>query len=140
MQLEACLVCDSASDYNGMLCLLGARDTLLAPKAPCVHPHCAIVVRLRFERAEEGNHRIKLVLIDEDGRPVGPHVDNEHFIRVPEERGNTVANLILGMNNLILPRFGVYHFDLLVDGELKCRVPIYLVQVQLPPGRPAATG
>jgi hypothetical protein len=138
MQLEACLICDAASDYHGKLCVLGAFDTLSAPQAPTHHPHCAVVVRMRFERSEEGQHRFWLLLIDEDGRPHGPKIEGKSDIRVPPDRESMVANMILNINGLPLPRFGTYHFDLVVDGDLKARLPLHLLQVFPPGGPPVA--
>ena len=137
MQLEACLICDAASDYQGKLCVLGAFDTLAAPAAPVNQPHCAVVVRMRFQRSEEGKHRVRLMLIDEDGKPVGPRIDGESEIRVLPGRESVVANLILNMNHLVLPAFGTYHFDLVVDGDLKARLPLHVLQATAPSQSPA---
>ena len=133
MQIEACLICDSASDYHGKLCILGAFDSIGAHQAPLVHPHCATVVRLRFERSEEGKHPFRLILIDQDGRPHGPRIDGEVNVVFNPEHETVVTNLILNVNGLQLPRFGVFHFDLIVDGSLKARMPLYVRQVNQMP-------
>ena len=55
---------------DGKLNLLGAFDSFFVNEVPAVHPHCAVVLRLRLERAEAGEHTITLHLIDEDGKHV----------------------------------------------------------------------
>jgi hypothetical protein len=129
MQIEASLICDSASDYQGKLCVLGAFDTIFAPQAPINHAHSAVVVRTRFQRSEEGKHPFRLMLIDEDGNPHGPRIEGEINVGVPPDRESVTANLIMNMNHLILPRFGVYHFDFVIGGDLKARLPLHVVAV-----------
>lgn len=127
------MICDSAADYNnGKLCILGAFDTIGALQAPINHPHCSVVIRSRFERSEEGEHPFRLMLIDQDGKAFGPRIDGKVKITVPPGRESVTANLILNMNHLVLPKFGVYHFDFAVDGSLKARLPLYIVQMQQP--------
>jgi hypothetical protein len=127
MQIEACLICDSASDYQGKLCILGAFDTIWASQAPVVYPHCAVATRLRFQRSEEGKHSVRLVLIDQDGNAVLPPLQADANVVVPPGVESACANLVLGMMPLQLPRFGVYHMDLAVDGDLKMRLPLNIV-------------
>ncbi len=126
MQIEASLICDSASDYQGKLCVLGAFDHIGAQQVPLLHPHCAVVLRVRFERAEEGKHPFRLMLIDQDGQPHGPRIDGEINIGVNPESETSVSNLILNINGLPIPRFGTFHFDFTVDGGLKARIPLYV--------------
>ena len=40
MELLTSVICDSASDYGGKLCILGAFDTVWSTKFPNQHPHC----------------------------------------------------------------------------------------------------
>ena len=71
MDVEAFILCDCATDQQGKLNILGAFDRLYTRKIPAVHPACAVAVRLRFSKFEEGEHTIKINLIDADGNPAG---------------------------------------------------------------------
>jgi hypothetical protein len=129
MNFEASLICDSASEYpQGKLCILGAFDTIGALQAPVKYPHCAVVFRLRFERGEEGKRVIRLVLIDEDGRPVGLQVDGEINVVSNAMAASGALNLILNINDLTLQKFGAYRFDFFINGEHKTSIPLHVVQ------------
>lgn len=127
MQIESSLICDSASDYNGKLCVLGAFDTIWAPQAPINYPHCSVVVRVRFERSEEGQHKFVLLLIDADGNPHGPKLEGQANIVVPAGFDSVALNLILDINGLPLPRFDSYSFDFAVDGQQRASMPLRFV-------------
>ena len=45
MTIQIATLCDSASDYSGKLCILGAFDNLCSREFPVTHPACALVVR-----------------------------------------------------------------------------------------------
>ena len=54
MEVLTALIADSASDYQGKLCVLGSFDTICARQYPAVHPHCSIALRLLFRTGDEG--------------------------------------------------------------------------------------
>ena len=58
MDVQIAALCDSAVDYSGKLCLLGAFDSIYVQRFPAVHPHCSIALRLVFNQAEEGRHQL----------------------------------------------------------------------------------
>ena len=128
MQIEAFLLADSASDYQGKLCLLGAFDTIGAKQLPITHRHAAVVLRLRFDQIEQGKHTVKLVLIDEDGKSL-VDLDGEVNVGFPTERDSAAVNLLLNMNDLKFAAFGTYNFDLAIDGQLRARLPLYVVKI-----------
>ncbi|OUC09496.1 hypothetical protein RY27_02520, partial [Litorilinea aerophila] len=61
MQLEILTFCDAATEYGGRLNILGATDSLLVPALPFRYPHCAIVMRFRVSRIEEGDHTVRIM-------------------------------------------------------------------------------
>lgn len=128
MQIDACLLCDSASDYQGKLCVLGAFDSLALPQVPAMLLHTALVLRIRFERSEQGNHPFRLTMIDADGKPIGPNLQGElHVLAPPPGIDTTVQNLILNMNGLPLPRYGSYEFNFVLDGRQVIAVPLNII-------------
>lgn len=77
MQLEILTLCDAAADYQNKLSLLGAFDTVTAPSFPATHPQCAIALRLRFTRIEEGTHSLRIHVVDQDGALIMPSLDGQ---------------------------------------------------------------
>ena len=70
MNIEAFLLCDAATDQQAKLNILGAFDIVFAKKVPAIHPACAVALRIRFQKIEEGNHSIRIYIIDEDGKGI----------------------------------------------------------------------
>jgi hypothetical protein len=136
MNIEAFLLCDAATDSHGKLNLLGAFDSFFVNEVPAVHPHCAVVLRLRLERAEQGEHSITLHLIDEDGKHVMQPLEGR--LRVHGTASATAtSNLILNMQGLKLARFGELAFHLQIDGKPAGSLPLYIrkLPAQPAPGR-----
>ena len=70
MKIEIFTLCDAATtDAGGKLNILGSFDRLYAVQAPITHPQCALAIKLRFERVEEGakSIRIQLGTVASDG-------------------------------------------------------------------------
>ncbi|HEX9785928.1 MAG TPA: hypothetical protein VGA56_24780 [Opitutaceae bacterium] len=132
MKVEVFALCDAAVDYGGKLSLLGAFDGIHAHQTPVVHPQCAIALRIRVARAEEGKHQIVLNFIDADGRNVMPSVNGNFEVRMPPERDSIAVNLVLNIHQLRFERFDEYAVDLSIDNRQEASLP--LVVVQRPPG------
>lgn len=131
MNIEAFLLCDAATDSQGKLNVLGAFDSFFVGEVPAAHPHCAVVLRLRLERAEQGEHTITLHLIDEDGQHVMKPLEGR--LRVHGTASTTAtSNLILNMQGLKLPRFGEMAFHLQIDGKPVASLPLYIRRMAPP--------
>ena len=131
MNIEAFLICDAATDSQGKLNLLGAFDTIYLTDVPAVHPQCAIVLRLRLDRSQHGEHAITLHLIDEDGQHVIKPLDGR--FRVGGGTGATAtSNLILNLQGLQLKRFGELAFHLHIDGKAMASLPLYIRKITPP--------
>jgi hypothetical protein len=133
MDVEAFLLCDAATEQQGKLNVLGAFDSIFAKKVPTVHPACAIAARLRFSKVEQGEHAVKISVIDEDGKEVVPKLEGKVSVRVGpaspaggDEANSAVINLILNFQRLKLPEYGEYRVDLAVDGEQKASLPLFV--------------
>lgn len=124
MDVEAFLLCDCATDSQGKLNVLGAFDTLFAGKMPAVHPACTIAARMRFARVEEGEHRVRINVIDEDGRAVGPKLEDVISVRVRENENSSACNIILNIQGLKLENYGEYRVDLAIDGRQEASLPL----------------
>lgn len=139
MKLEVFALCDAAVDYAGKLSLLGAFDGIFAREAPVLHPQCAIALRLRVARVEEGKHHLVLNFIDADGRLVMPSVNANFEVRIPPDRESIAVNLVLNIHQLRFERFGEHAVDLAVDGRQEGSLPLMVVQRSggAPPPPPA---
>ncbi|MBL0058748.1 MAG: hypothetical protein IPP35_06510 [Elusimicrobia bacterium] len=136
MNIEVFALCDAATEGGGKLNLLGAFDVILASQLPLAHPSCAVALRIRFKRIEAGPHRIKVNVVDEDGRSNVPAFETSIDIRPTEGDESAVANLILNFQQLRFEKFGRYSIDLAVDGRQEGSLPLYVRAVPAPSERP----
>ena len=134
MKIEVFSLCDAAVDYGGKLSLLGAFDGIFAREAPVVHPQCAIALRVRVSRAEEGRHEIVINFIDADGHLVMPSVHGGFEVRMPPNRESVAVNLVLNIHQLKFERFDEYAVDLTIDGRQEGSLPLVVVRMAPPPG------
>lgn len=133
VKLEIFTLCDSAIDYGGKLCILGAFDHVRTKEAPHVMPLCAVVARMRFHRIEEGNHTLRVTLADEDGKTIVPNVEAQVAVRFGNKSQSATFNLIMQINGLKLDVFGEYTVDLAVDGVHQGSIPLYFEQAAANP-------
>jgi len=140
MEIETFILCDAATDYMGKLNILGAFDTIRAEKFPVVWPHCALALRIRFSRVEEGEHRVRISFMDADGQAVLPPMEGRVTVKFPPSRSTVATNLVLNMDRLKLSQPGEYSIDLAVDGRQEKSLPLYLRlrEKKSPPGVSAA--
>ncbi|MBN2590000.1 MAG: hypothetical protein JXA96_09065 [Sedimentisphaerales bacterium] len=129
MEVEAFLLCDCATDQQGKLNILGAFDRLYARKIPAIHPACAVAVRLRFSKFEEGEHTMKINFIDADGNSAGPALERAISIQMPENDTSCIRNIILNIQGLRLNKIGEYMFDFAMDGEQQACLPLKVMEV-----------
>jgi hypothetical protein len=129
MDVEAFLLCDCATDQQGKLNILGAFDRLYARKIPAVHPACAVAVRVRFSKFEEGDHKIKINFIDDDGNPAGPALERPISVSVPEGENSAIRNIILNIQGLRLNKAGEYRFDFAINGQQVACLPLKVIEV-----------
>lgn len=127
MKVEIFTLCDAATvDAGGKLNILGSFDRLAARETPVVHPHCALAMKLRFERVEEGQKRIRITFIDSDGVAVMPPAEATAEVKFPGRESSSTISLALNINQLKLPRFGEYAIDLAVDGRHEASTPLFV--------------
>ena len=125
MQLLLATLCDSAADYQGKLCVLGAFDTLCAPQFPVVHPQCSLAVRLLFDPEDSGRHDMSIRLLDEDHQeampPFSPVID---VVFPPGMVPFVTRNLVLNRQRLRIGKPGVYEFAIELDRQPLIRLPL----------------
>lgn len=130
MNIEVFVLCDAATDYQGKLNILGAFDAIWSKELPVVNPHCALALRIRFTKMEEGEHAIRINIVDEDGQPVISPFEAKARINTGEAKNaSTARNMILNLQGLKFQKFGEYSVDLAIDGRHVNSLPLYIHQV-----------
>ena len=130
MKVEIFTLCDAATtDAAGKLNILGSFDRLNAREAPVTHPQCALALKLRFERLEEGQKRIRIAFVDSDGASVMPTLDTTTQVQFRPDDSSATASLVLVIQQLKLPRFGEYSIDLAVDDRHETSIPLLVSPV-----------
>lgn len=132
MDFQVSTLCDFAADYQGKLCVQGAFDTLFARQFPVVHPSCALAIRVCLTPEDEGDHKLGINIVDEDGKSLDaermPIVGDLH-VALPEGASFFTRNLIMNFQGLRFEKTGNYSVDITVDGEIVSRIPLRIVQV-----------
>jgi predicted permease len=131
MKVELFVLCDAATDYQGKLNLLGTFDSIWAKQMPAVHPICAVALRLRFLKIEEGEHKIKISIVDGDGKAVVRPVEaNVNILFKNTPLTSMATNMILNLQGLTFPGYGEYSIDLAIDGRHEASLPLYINQMR----------
>jgi len=125
MKVEIFTLCGAATtDAAGKLNILGSFDRLNATQTPVMHPQCALAIKLRFERVEEGTKSIRIQFVDADGKSVMPTLNTTSQVQFRPSDSTATASLVLVIQQLKLPKFGEYSIDLAVDGHHEGYIPL----------------
>ena len=133
MKLELFVLCDAATVSGGKLNILGAFDTIHSHQFPALHPQCALAIRLRFSRMEEGNHRIRITLVDADGQPVLPPVDGNMQVELGGDEESAAVNFVINIHQLKFETAGGYSVDLSVNERHIASLPLHIKPQPQPP-------
>jgi hypothetical protein len=133
VKVEIFTLCDAATaDAGGKLNILGSFDRIHAATVPVTHPLCALAIKLRFERLEEGTKRVRISFMDSDGKPVMPTLDANTQVAFPPNEHTVTACLVLQIQQMKLPNYGEYSIDLAIDGRIEASVPLFVRPVSGP--------
>jgi hypothetical protein len=133
MTIQVAVLCDSATDYNGKLNLLGTFDTIYAAQMPTQHPQCSIAIRIAFDRDEEGRHTLLVNFVDEDGQPVMKSVQIPVQVDFPPDATFISRNMVVNILQLTFSRAGLYSVDLSLDGRPLSSIPLAVKQLARKP-------
>lgn len=132
MNLQAALLCDAATDDHGKLNLLGAFDTICSAQMPVVHPQCAVALRLTFTSGDEGEHQLKLAIVDADGQGLLAPIEVPVTVALPDDTHFGSRNFIFNLQQLRFEAPGLYAVDVMLDGEQAASVPLQVRLLELP--------
>ena len=132
MRVEIFTLCDAATvDAAGKLNILGSFDRLNAATTPVVHPQCALAIKVRFQRIEEGQKRLRVTFIDQDGAAVMPSVEATADVKFPGNDSSVTISLAVNIQQLKLPRIDEeYSIDLAVDDRHEASIPLFVKRPQ----------
>lgn len=129
MTIQLAVLCDAATDYNGKLNILGTFDTIFAQQFPAAHPQCSVALRISFSKMEEGQHALKINLVDEDGKSIMPPVDIPVEIILPGDATFLSRNFVLNIQQLKFSAAGLYAIEIAVDGQHEASIPLAVKQM-----------
>ena len=128
MDIEAFLLCDAATDTHGKLNVLGAFDNIFVKQLPAKHATCAIAARIRFTKSEQGEHKIKINVVNQDGEKIVPTLDGKIGVRIPDHTESVAVNLVLNLHQLEFKSIGRYSIDLSMDDKHIASLPLNVRQ------------
>jgi hypothetical protein len=137
MEVLSAVLCDSAADYNGKLCILGSFDTIGAAQYPCQHPHCSIAIRLLVRDEDAGSHALHIVFIGADGHPLIPLQAlppiNFQVASLAENVFFASRNFVINLQGLPARAPGQCEVRISIDNQLVRTIPFQFIQVQQQP-------
>jgi hypothetical protein len=134
MKVEIFSLCDFATaDASGKLTLVGVFDTVWAREVPATHGLCALAIRIRFNKIEEGLKKFKISFIDSDGNPVMPAMEMQIPVQIPPHLQQATAQVVFLIPQVKFSNFGEYGIDLAVDSRQEMSTPLYVRQLPIIP-------
>jgi hypothetical protein len=126
MRVEIFTLCDAATvDTANKLNILGSFDRLNAKQEPVTHDQCSLVIKLRFERQEQGEKHVRITFLDSKGAPVMPTIEVTIHIKFDSDLSSANVPLIVAIRELRLPTYGDYSINLALDGEAVTSIPFF---------------
>lgn len=138
MQVEFALLADAvATPPDGKLYVLGGGiDTIGVQRFPATHPFLALVVKLQLHPTEcDRQHHLEIELWDPDGKRIGPKIAGDFSAQ--RNRSNPTRSvfvqLVFNIAGLQLTGPGEHEFHILVDGQHRKTIPLYIHHVEQGP-------
>lgn len=128
METDIFVLCDAAADYQGRLSILGVFDTIMVQKLPASHPFCAVALRIRFARTEEGEHELVLHIVDYDGKMIIPPLNGKFMVQLPNNERHGTINLVLNLQGLTFNTVGEYAVNVSIDKHQIASLPFHVRQ------------
>jgi len=129
MKVEAFLLCDAATDTMGKLNVLGAFDRVFVKETPTLYQGCTVAMRVRFNRAEVGNHAFEIRFVDQDGQDIIKPLNGQVEVNFSSDATSGAMNFVLNIVRVKFQYFGDYQVDLRMDGEILASLPLAVCPV-----------
>lgn len=119
MELTLALLCEDANDrQDGRFDVVGVFNELSAPGFPAMQDRMTALFVMEWSVDEAGTQAFRADLVGADGRRI---VTIEGETEVPHrspERPAAQTRLALPLEQIVFPRPGRYHFDLIAGGDV----------------------
>lgn len=127
VNIELALLSDyAATTSDGKLIAAGIFDQLTPPRLPWQHPTMFISLRVHYHPGEEGQHNLKVRLVNPDGAEVVA-LDTETEIGGMDPVEGAGFQLVFSLNNVTFNTHGRHAFDIFLDGRYEHTVPLSVV-------------
>lgn len=140
MTVHIATLCDSATDYSGKLCILGAFDTLCAREFPVVHPQCSLAIRIGYDQEDAGRHQMVIRCLDPERNECLPPFQPVMDVGFASPFQPFVTrNLVINLQRVKFDRAGLYRFVIESDGRQLTTIPLRVTLYEDPrhPAGPA---
>jgi hypothetical protein len=130
MNIQVAVLCDSATEYQNRLCILGIFDTIRTHKLPATKPQCSIALQILWTKIEEGSHTIKTRFMDDDGNPTLKPVNSSVEVIIPPKSSFITTNHILNIQQLKFTRSGNYLIVIDIDGKMATEIQLQVLLIE----------
>ncbi len=130
MNIQVAVLCDSATEYQNRLCILGIFDTIRTHKLPATKPQCSIALQVLWTKIEEGSHTIKTKFMDDDGNPTLKPVNSPVEVLIPPKSSFVTTNHILNIQQLKFTRTGNYLIVVDIDGKMVTEIQLQVLLIE----------
>ena len=130
MNIQVAILCDSATEYQNRLCILGIFDTIRTHKLPATKPQCSIAFQILWTKIEEGSHTIKTKFMDDDGNPTLKPVNSSVEVIIPPKSSFVTTNHILNIQQLKFTRIGNYLIVIDIDGKMATEIQLQVLLIE----------
>lgn len=134
MEVTQAFLADAVNvSADGKLNMLGVFQSILADGVPVLHTRMMLVFAVAFNRQDViEKHVFQVILKTEDGRVVSKTNDESLALPWRPETDGLEYHVITTIHNLVFPVFGLYYFDIVIDGVSFQRAPFRLRAVAAP--------
>ena len=134
--LQSCILCDDVrQERNGKFMLIGLFDAIVAHSLPVRYPRLFLVTRWC---SGQGEYKQTTRILKPDQEEVLV-AGKEIAVRLPGPEATATNVEILG--NVSFEQTGTHWVEVLLDGDLKLRYPLWVTKVQpRSEGAPPASG
>ena len=126
MKVLIAAVSEHAWVENGCLSLCRTFDGIGANKFPYTLPRMSVALRVLIGRSEAGEHKINIALVDSDGKKLMNGDIGINFQPPQDSTPEASSSFALNGQNIVFPKPGDYVVNIIIDGEIKASVPLYL--------------
>jgi hypothetical protein len=129
MDVTVAVLADCANmSSDGKLNIMGIFAEINPPVLPFHLPSMYLVLGFSASPAEVGSDkRLRVVLLDPDGRQPVLQLESIMTVGKPIRSGSrTYLQSVIGLNGVLFARSGDYLFSVLVNGEEKTSLPLYV--------------